>query len=843
MVNFTIDQLRENMNNTKNIRNLSVIAHVDHGKSTLTDSLVAAAGIIAMSQAGDARVMDTRKDEQDRTITIKSTGISLHFRIAEKVELAEQDAQGREFLINLIDSPGHVDFSSEVTAALRVTDGALVVVDCVEGVCVQTQTVLRQALAERIVPVVTINKLDRGFLELQLDSEEMYQSFCRSLEDVNVIISTYSSEEIGDIHVSPERGNVAFSAGLQGWAFTLRSFARIYAKRFGVSEQKMISRLWGDNYYDSESKSWLTSSVSPSGKPLRRAFCEFCLDPIGRIFKAATLRKSEALNKMLDTLGIVLSNEERALESSKALIKAIMQKFLPAGDALLEMIVQHLPSPQRAQKYRCELLYQGPLDDETATAIRNCDPNGPLCIYISKMVPNTDRTRFFAFGRVFSGTVSGGQKVRIYGPSYAFGQKQDLYLKSIQRTVLMMGKKIEAVESVPCGNTVGLVGVDEFISKTATIVERDDSHPLKDMKYSVSPVVRVAVEPVNANELPKLIEGLRRLQKADSLVQCFTTEAGQHIVAGAGELHLEICLKDLQEDFMNGAEIRISEPVVTFRETVSSESNIECLSKSANKLNRLMAKASPVDAELAGAIEKGTFNPNIDAKQRTKELASNFNFDASDARRIWCFGPNLEGNNIVQDATVGSQYMAEAKDSIIGGFNMIAREGALAEEPLYGVHFKIYDAVLHRDNAHRGSGQLIPCARRVFCASQLSAEPRLMEPIFLVEIQAPKTVIGGIYSTLNKRQGRVIEEIARDGTPMITIKAHLPVRESFGFTEDLRAQTSGNAFPQCVFDHWAPVPGNPVESGSKAREILAQIRKRKGLPADVPLVSYYHDKL
>merc|ERR1712063_75520 len=231
---FSTQQMRDIMDHKNNIRNMSVIAHVDHGKSTLTDSLISKAGIIGAAQAGEARFTDTRQDEQDRCITIKSTGVSLYYEMPKDQMPAEATNSG--FLINLIDSPGHVDFSSEVTAALRVTDGALVVVDCVEGVCVQTETVLRQALSERIKPVVMVNKMDRALLELKLDPEELYQTFRRIVENVNVIIATYADEKgpMGDVAVYPEKGSVGFGSGLHGWAFTLKQFAEMYADRFKI---------------------------------------------------------------------------------------------------------------------------------------------------------------------------------------------------------------------------------------------------------------------------------------------------------------------------------------------------------------------------------------------------------------------------------------------------------------------------------------------------------------------------------------------------------------------------------------------------------------------------------
>jgi elongation factor 2 len=221
-------------------------ATVDHGKSTLTDSLVQRAGIISAAKAGSARFTDTRADEQERGVTIKSTAISLYAQLNDAEDLKDIPipTEKNDFLINLIDSPGHVDFSSEVTAALRVTDGALVVVDTIEGVCVQTETVLRQALGERIKPVVIINKVDRALLELQVSKEDLYQNFSRVIESVNVVIATYYDKTLGDVQVYPEKGTIAFGSGLHGWAFTIRQFATKYAKKFGVDKNKMMERLW-----------------------------------------------------------------------------------------------------------------------------------------------------------------------------------------------------------------------------------------------------------------------------------------------------------------------------------------------------------------------------------------------------------------------------------------------------------------------------------------------------------------------------------------------------------------------------------------------------------------------
>ena len=870
MVNFTTEQLRALMDLKYNIRSMSVIAHVDHGKSTLTDSLVAKAGIIAQKHAGETRYTDTRADEAERGITIKSTGISMFFDYkmsdSEKAEIAA--AEGRalkvtggdadaarpafeasddsptitedSYLINLIDSPGHVDFSSEVTAALRITDGALVVVDTIEGVCVQTETVLRLAISERVRPVLHVNKVDRALLELQLSPEDMYQCFARSVESVNVIIATYNDELLGDCQVYPEKGTVSFGSGLHQWGFTLCKFARMYSEKFGIGYDKMMQKLWGDNYFDAKGKKWVKSDKDGT---LERAFCQFIMSPICKMFTAVMEDKRAKIQKLLKAVGVTLKKEDEELVG-KPLLKRVMQKWLPVGDAILEMIVIKLPSPAAAQRYRVENLYDGPLDDAAANAIRTCDTSegAPLMMYISKMVPSSDRGRFFAFGRVFSGKIATGQKVRIMGPNYVPGKKSDLWVKNIQRTLIMMGRFQEQVQDIPAGNTCGLVGVDQYLLKSGTITTLDEAHCIKTMKFSVSPVVRCAVEPKKAQDLPKLVEGLKRLAKSDPMVLCYTEESGEHIIAATGELHLEICLKDLQEDFM-GTEVKVSDPVVSYRETVSGTSSQTCLSKSPNKHNRLYMEALPLSDELADAIEAGKISAKDDPKLRARAMADEYGWDVTDARKIWGFGPDGGGANIIYDQTKGVNYLAEIRESVVAGFQWASKCSVLCDEQMRSIAFKLMDVTLHADAIHRGMGQIMPTARRVIFASMLTAQPVLQEPLFLVDISVPQDAMGGCYGVLTRRRGIVFHEEQRPGTPMVQMKAHMPVMESFGFNADVRAATGGKAFPQMVFSHWQVMQGDPTDPETKPGKVICDVRARKGLAPEIPPLDRFLDRL
>jgi len=271
-----------------------------------------------------------------------------------------------------------------------------------------------------------------------------------------------------------------------------------------------------------------------------------------------------------------------------------------------------------------------------------------------------------------------------------------------------------------------------------------------------------------------------------------------------------------------------------------------CLSKSPNKHNRLFCKAQPLSEGLAEAIDHGGvegFDVRGDAKLRAKALQERFEWDINDASKIWCFGPEGTGPNVLVDQTKAVQYLNEIKDSCVSAFQWASKEGVLCDENMRAIRFNVLDVTLHADAIHRGGGQVIHTMRRVLYACQLTAQPRLMEPVYLVEIQCPEHAMGGIYGVLNRRRGHVFAEEQRPGTPLYNVKCYLPVMESFGFTADLRSHTGGQAFPQCVFDHWQVLQGDPLEVKTKANEVVLATRKRKGLKEEIPDLDQYFDKL
>ncbi|KAA0161236.1 hypothetical protein FNF28_05115 [Cafeteria roenbergensis] len=327
--------------------------------------------------------------------------------------------------------------------------------------------------------------------------------------------------------------------------------------------------------------------------------------------------------------------------------------------------------------------------------------------------------------------------------------------------------------------------------------------------------VATARSPRTRPTSPKLVEGLRRLAKSDPMVVIETDEeSGENIIAGAGELHLEICLKDLQEDFMKGAPIGNTMPI-----------------------------------ELQEEIEAGTVAANTkDTKERAKYLIDTYGSTFSDPDQV---GPKpplglRPGHHWRQHAARRHQRRAvPARDQGVRERRLPVghQERPLCDEAVRGVVFRLLDVTLHADSIHRGMGQIMPTARRVCFACIYTAAPTLMEPMFLADISVPASETGGVYSTLSTRRGIVVDEAPVEGTPMTNMKAHLPVVESFGFDKALRAATGGQAFPQCAFDHWAIMTGDPFDTSSKVGELISTIRKRKGDKPSIPPLSNYEDKM
>ena len=342
-----------------------------------------------------------------------------------------------------------------------------------------------------------------------MDSEELYQNLVKHIDQCNIVISTYLPDELQQTFLDPLTGNVAFGAGKECWGFRLQDFARVFSKKLNCDYNKMLGRLWGDNFYDPVNKVWKKTSVTDDGRTLKRAFVQFVMEPITKIYQLIEAKEKEKVLSLAANLGITPKKDWKEMEG-KEFRKAIMSSWLDVADCIIEMVYEHLPSPVEAMKYRTEILYDGPQDDEIATAMKTCELNGPLVMYVSKMVPNKNYSRFYAFGRVFAGTLKQG-KVLILGDNFKHGKKEDYYEKSISNPIIMMGKGIESLSEIPCGNTCALMGLDACIKKTATITTVSDPHPLRTMKFSVSPVVRVAVTTKHQSDLQKLVEGLRKL--------------------------------------------------------------------------------------------------------------------------------------------------------------------------------------------------------------------------------------------------------------------------------------------------------------------------------------------
>ncbi len=572
------------------------------------------------------------------------------------------------------------------------------------GVSVQTETVLRQALSERVQLTLVINKVDRCILEQQLEPEELYKKLSGIVARCNALIATYRSTDdkiYSDEHFNPKFGNVAFASGKQGWAFTISQFATILAEKTKVSKDKYVDRLWGESFYSSTNKKWYSYEQSRSIDDAKRGFNQFILQPLYQMLNACTELNMDEVRTLLSKIDVKLPADklDASVLDSKTIMANVMKRWLPAGEAMLHLIVLHLPSPVEAQIYRIQYLYEGPQDDQVACSMKACDPNGDVMIYISKKIPAQDGSRFLCFGRIFSGTIISGTNVRILGPDYQPGSTTDLQVKNVTNVGIMIGDRCISMNRVPAGNVVALTGIDKCLLKTATITTNSDAHNFRVMKFSVSPVVRVAVDVRDPADHSKLVDGLKKLVQADSLVQV-SNENGQQVIAAAGELHLEICLADLEKTHAR-CPLKVETPIVTHRETIIAESRQTAFTKTTNKHNKFFMRASPLEDGLAEAIESGRISSKQDPKERSRMLVEEFGWDLTATKKIWAFGPHDSGPNILIDSTRSVDGLGNIQDAIVAAFQWVTLEGVLASENLRGVRIELLDAEIHRDSGKR----------------------------------------------------------------------------------------------------------------------------------------------
>jgi elongation factor 2 len=687
------------------IRNMGIIAHIDHGKTTLTDSLLAGTGLLSPKVAGSARVLDYLEEEQKRGITMKTANISLLYKTAE-----------RSFIVNLVDTPGHVDFTGKVTRALRSIDGAIVVVDAVEEIMAQTEIVIRQALEERVRPVLFINKVDRLVTELKLSEEQIEKKFDRIIGNFNDRLEIYGESQFKDKwKVDPARDSVAFGSALHRWGFTL-----------SLARQKNI--------------------------------------------------------KFSDII-----NAYKNVEYEK------LQKTLPLHSAILDMAVQHIPNPLEAQKYRIEKIWKGNLTSEVGQAMASCDDKGPtvMCITNVQADPNLD---LIATGRVFSGTVKNGDKV------YLVNAKTE---SMIQQVSIYMGAFREPVDEVAAGNLVALTGL-ELAKAGETLVaaeQKEEMVPFERIKYVSEPVVTVAVESKNPTDLPELLAAMERLATEDpNLAVIVNRETGEYLLSGIGELHLEIAVKLLRGHF-SGREIVISSPRVVYREKAARK-GIVAIARSPNQLNKFAAQVEPLEED-------------FDIERVGHSRGNAENIIAVDGHK-----------NVLVDCTGKAEQFREVLDFIISGFTFACRAGPLCGEPLRGVKINLIDIQLSPKAEDRSPVEIMHGVGKAIFGSFLTAKPMLFEPIYKTVISVPAELAGECSRIVSSRRGK-ISAFEQKGV-FTVVTGYIPVAETFGLSLELRSATSGRAFWQSLFDHWERVP-EKLEA-----QIIKEVRKRKGLPSEVP---------
>ncbi len=717
------DKVVRLMTQQDRIRNMGVIAHIDHGKTTTCDSLLAGCGMLSEEKAGKQLYLDSEKIEQERQMTVKSSNVNMVYELKE----------GDEYLINLIDTPGHVDFGGHVTRAVRAIDGAIVVMDSVEGVMPQTEMVLKQALRDKVKPVLYINKIDRLITELRFSPEEMQKHLIKLIVQINAFIKDLAPAEMKEKwQVNVQSNTVAFGASRDNWALSVDRM-----KETGLSFKD--------------------------------------------IYDAYTANDKEKVKELA--------------------------KRSPVHKVLLNMVIQHLPSPVEAQKYRIPVIWHGDIDSDTGKSLAACDINGPLMVSVTniEMDPQAGEV---AVGRIFSGKMTKGQDV------FLVNNKQ---INKLQQIYIWKGPHKFQVDSATAGNQIGMAGLKNIIAGE-TLSSSHDVTPFEPVKHILQPVMVKAIESKNPKDLPKLIQALRDIEISDiTLKVSINHETGENLIAGLGTLHLEIVEDKLKRTY--GIDIVSSQPIVVYKESISSRSP-DMEGKSPNKHNRFYVHVEPMSEEVENAVEELGISSgrvkSITSEQLEKLMAAGMTRD--EVKGIAAF----YGDNMFIEATKGVIHIGEVIEMCVEAFNEVMKAGPQAKEEVRGVKVVLTDTILHEDAIHRGPAQVIPAVRDAIKDAVLAANPSLLEPIQIIRVDLPMSFLSGVSALIQSKRG-ILDDIKEDGDKAVMI-ADLPVAASFDFTNELRSNTEGRGSWSLSGEKFKKVPKELYP------QVLKQIRERKGLP-------------
>ena len=682
-VHFARDFMTDMMNFPEQIRNIAFAGHLHHGKTALMDMLVLQTHDIAERQE---KRTGRKRDEQlrytDVHILERERGISIK---AAPMTLIMQGTRGKSHLLNILDTPGHVNFVDEVAASLRLVDGVVLVVDVVEGVQINTEQIIKYSVLEDLPLTLVVNKMDRLILELKLPPTDAYFKLKHVIEEVNTVIENTLPGQGEKRRLSPEKGNVAFASSNMGWIFTLPSFAKMYAENYpDVNAKDFGVRLWGDIFYNPKRRSFTRKGTEERSK---RTFVNFVLEPIYKLYSHTLSESPEDLKETLATLGISLKPSQYRTDA-KDLLKMVCGRFFGGAESFVDMVVEHVPSPLEGAQKKLVRYYTGPMDTKTAESIAKCDQDGPLVVQITKLFNTPDAEHFYSFGRVLSGIAKAGQQVRVLGEGYTIDDEEDMSISTVSDTWIAESRYNIPTSGVPAGNWVLLSGIDNSIVKTATVVppklpDDEDAYIFKPVKHFTESVFKVAVEPINPSELPKMLDGLRKVNKSYPLITTKVEESGEHVILGTGELYMDCVLHDLRRLYSE-MELKVSDPVTRFCETVVETSAIMCYAITPNKKNKITMVAEPLDDGIAEDIESGKVNIKDPIRKVGQFFEDNYDWDKLASRSIWAFGPDEMGPNILQDDTLPSQVdkklVNTVRDTLRQGFSWGTREGPLCEE-------------------------------------------------------------------------------------------------------------------------------------------------------------------